>query len=112
MKALLKIIFPLIVHFTVSKDIKDKERLSLNGMLNLSSVYDYHIYYDIYKDYLLSDIYFFIATEMNIIPFDITYSFRGANDSSKNISIYHEEQKGKLKAFFFKLEKPKDNISS
>jgi len=113
MKALLKIFFLLIVSFIVSKDTQDILYFRRNNMLNLSSIYDYKINFHIEKSERLpsfSVIYFFIATELNSLPFDITYSFRGTNDTSKNISIYHEERKGKFNTFFFKFEKPKDEI--
>ena len=113
MKVLIKIFFLLIVNLTVSKDINENLSFYRNNMLNLSSLYDYKIKFTIEKDNYypsFSYFYFFIATELNIFPFDITYSFRGANITSKNISIYHEEIKGKFNCYFFKLEKPKDDI--
>ena len=111
MKVLIKLIFFLIINLTVSKDIKDL-RLNRNNMLNLSLLYDYKIKFMINNDnrYPSFPFYFFIATELDSIPFDITYSFGGENITSKNISIYYEERKGKFNCYFFKLEKPKEDI--
>ena len=113
MDVLVKLIFLLLVNLTVSKDINEIGSFYSNNMLNLSSLYDYKIKFTIgNSDWYphFSYFYFFIATELNIIPFDITYSFRGSNITSKNISIYHEEIKGKFNSYFFKLEKPKEYI--
>ena len=113
MKVLIKIFFLLIVNFTVSKDINENLSFYRNNMLNLSSLYDYNIQFTVDKDNRFPSFpyfYFFIATELNEIPLDITYSFRGENITSKNISIYHEERKGKFSCFYFKLEKPKEYI--
>ena len=113
MKALIKLFFLLIVNLTLSKDINETLRFYSNNMLNLSSLYDYKIKFTIDKDNRyssFSEFYFFISTELDTIPFDITYSFQGSNITSKNISIYHEERKGKFNSYFFKLEKPKEDI--
>ena len=112
MKALVKVFLILIVNFTISKDINDSMHFYRNDMLNLSSIYDYKINFYIERNRFpsFSEIYFFIATELYTIPFDITYSFRGADDIPKNISIYHKEKKGKYNSFFFKFENPKDDI--
>ena len=113
MTVFIKLFFLLIVNLTVSKDINESLRFYRNSLLNLSSFYDYKIKFIISKDNFeptFPYFYFFIATELNKIPLDITYSFGGENITSKNISIYHEERKGKFNSFFFKLEKPKEDI--
>ena len=99
----MSIIFFLLFIFSIQKEVKENVLLSYNEILNLSSIYDYHLY--VSNDDFDNTIYFIIETELNIMPFDICYSIRGSNEtSSKNISIYHVEKKGQLNAFFFKLE--------
>ena len=109
----MKLFFLLIVNLAFSKDINETLRLYRNNMLNLSSLYDYKIKFILDYDNIdpsFSEFFFLIATELNSIPFDITYSLQGTNITSKNISIYHEERKGKFNSYFFKLEKPKEDI--
>ena len=99
----MSIIFFLLFIFSIQKEVKENVLLSYNEILNLSSIYDYHLY--VSNDDFDNTIYFIIETELNIMPFDICYSIRGSNETSrKNISIYHVEKKGQLNAFFFKLE--------
>ena len=103
MNVFIKLFFLLIVNLTVSKDINETLRFYRNSLLNLSSFYDYKIKFILIKDNFeptFPYFYFFIATELNNIPLDITYSFGGENITSKNISIYHEERKGKFNSFF------------
>ena len=76
-------------------------------LLNLSSSYDYHIYTSDSSKFKKT-VYFLVETELNEMPFNISYSFRGSGEMTSNISIHHQEEKGKLKAFFFRLEKPNE----
>ena len=99
----MSIIILLLFIFTIQKEVKENVKLDFE-LLSLSSSYDYRIYtFDTSK--IKKTIYFIIETELNTLPFDICYSIRGSTDK-KNISIYHQEQKGNLIAFFFKIEKP------
>ena len=97
------LIFLLFI-FTIQKDVKENIPLGFD-LLNLSSSYDYRIYTsDSSKQ--KKTLYFLIETELNEMPFDIDYRFRGSNNSFTNISVDHQEKKGNLNAFFFHLEKP------
>ena len=97
------LIFLLFI-FTIQKEVKEKVMLDFD-LLNLSSSYDYHIYTSD-SSKLKKKIYFLIETELDSMPFNISYNFRDSQDTFKNVSIYYQEQKGNLTAFFFKLEKP------
>ena len=105
----MSIIFLFLFIFSIQKPIKENVLLNERELLQLNYNYDYHIY--LYRsNFPKSPIYFIIETELNTLPFDINYSLRNSNDTSKkNVYIYHNEQKGNLYAFFFKLEIPYDN---
>ena len=98
MSAIILFLFVL----TIQKEVKENVELKDLGILTLSPSYDYHIYAPEYSN--SKTIYFIIETELNTLPFDIYYTVRGTTEK-KNITIYHQEQKGKLNALFFKYEK-------
>ena len=108
----MKIIYILfLLIFTSQKEVKEDIRWNLYDSLNLSSAYDYKIHMTIYHE-SMTTLYFLIGTELNTFPFNIYYSIRNSNDSFKKISVYHEEKKGNLNAFFFKLEKRNNTIAT
>ena len=101
----MSIIIFLLFIFSIEKEVKEKLMIDYD-LLYLSSSCDYHIYTSDSSKFK-KIVYFLVETELNEIPFNIRYSFRGS-DISKNVTIYHQEEKGNLKAFFFKLEKPNE----
>ena len=108
----MKIIYTLfLLIFTFQKEVKEDIRWNLYDSLNLSSAYDYKIHMTIYHE-SMTILYFLIGTELNTFPFNIYYSIRNSNDSFKKISVYHEEKKGNLNVFFFKLEKRNNTIAT
>ena len=102
----MSIIIFLLFIFTIQKEVKEKEMKDFE-LLNLSSSYDYYIYTSDSSKFKKT-VYFLVETELNKISFNISYCFRGPNFTPENISIYHQEEKGNLTAFFFKLEKPNE----
>lgn len=104
----MSILFLFLFIASFQKEVKRDILLNQIKLLDLYPDYDYLIY--LYTSRFSSEtIYFLIETKLNTMPLDIAYSLRDSNDTSiKNISIYHEEQKGNLNAFFFKIDIPHD----
>ena len=100
MKAILLL---LIFSFSIQKEVKDNIMLRYDR-INLSSEYDYGIYVPDFFTQNRKIFYYYIGTELETFPCDITYRFRGL-DNYKNVSIYHEEKKGNFSTYFFKIEK-------
>ena len=100
MKAIILLLFFFL---TYQKEVK-KDTICYDRV-NISSEYDYYINTPDYFTQNKISLYYYIGTELDILPCDIFYCFRGIKDSCKNISIYHEEKKGNFNAFFFKVEK-------